>query len=122
MPILDANGRPMQAEQVEDAERTRTMMKHLPIPHEEEFAEGTGQNVQKMCQQVMPLNPVSALVLMAQTTGVLFNSINWTTIEEKVEAEKLMRSILDNAIANGDDFENPAPALMGNALLSPATH
>lgn len=122
MPILDANGNPIVEERTEEQERKRTMMLHLPVANVDQFAQGTGENVQRMCGQLMNLNPISALVLCAQTLGVMYNSINFTTIEEKVEAEKMLRSVLDNAIANGDDYENPTPALMGNVLQSPLPH
>lgn len=122
MPILDANGRPLAVEKPDENEKKRTMMLHLPVQNVDAFAEGTGQNVQKLCTQLMQFNPISALVLAAQTVGVMFNSINFTTVEEKVEAEKMIRAVLDNAIANGDDYENPTPALQGNVLQSAMTH
>ena len=119
MPILDANGNPIEDTKPEEAERTRTLMMHLPMNAIDGFSEEVGLNVQRLAQHFGQVNPIAALVISSQLAAVLFNSINWPTIEEKVEAEKLLRNVLDNAIKNGDDFESPTPALLGNALLSP---
>jgi hypothetical protein len=117
MPILDSRGNTIVEDKPHDGEKARTVMAHLPLVNADAYSEEIGKNVRIICGNMVQFNPVSAMVMMAQAAAVMYNSVNFPTIEEKVEAEKMIRAIFENGLKNGDDFDNPAPALIGNALL-----
>ncbi len=123
MPLLDAHGNPIQQEKPAASEKSRTTMQNIPAAHADKYAEEIGKNAHNvMGMFAQQFNPISAICIAAQLTAILFNSINFPTIDEKTNTEKMLRDILENGLKNGDDAENPTPALLGNVLLSPQPH
>lgn len=120
MPLLDARGRPIEQEKPEEEAKVRTTITHIPASHADKFAEEIGINAQQlMGMMAQKFNPIAAIAIAAQLTAILYNSINFPTLDEKANTEKMMRDILENGLKNGDDAENPIPAILGNVLLSP---